>query len=95
VHWSATFDGGRLSTAEGPLRRGDIILLHFKPGLGLNLLALLQVIQAAGLHPAQLEDYIHSAPATTLPTTTVPKSPTAPPPTTAPVLPEGVGAPVG
>lgn len=80
VHWSATFDGGTLSTAGGPLRPGDIILLHFKPGLGINLSVLLDQIAAAGLRPARLADYVRSAPPTPAP---VPGAPA----TTAPAVP--------
>jgi peptidoglycan/xylan/chitin deacetylase (PgdA/CDA1 family) len=98
VHWSATYDAGTLATTGGPLRAGDIILLHFKPGLGLNLTALLAQIQAAGLHPAQLADYIRSAPKAGAPPAAVapapgPAVPTLPGPT--PTLPEGTGGVTG
>ena len=94
VHWSATFDAGTLSTMGGPLRPGDIILLHFKPGLGLGLQALLAQIQASGLRPAQLADYIRSAPPAPVPPIPTPGAP-APAPSTAPPLPEGDGAVTG
>ncbi len=78
LHWSAEADTGHIVTAEGPLRAGDIILMHFKPGLGLKLISVLQQIQATGLRPAQLNDYVISAP---------PAPPTpAPPVTTDPAI---------
>lgn len=73
VQWSATGDTGSIVTADGPLRAGDIILLHFKPGLGLRLRNILAQVAAAGLRPAQLADYLRSAPPAppAAPTTTV------------------------
>lgn len=76
VHWSAVADSGTIVTADGPLRPGDIILLHFKPGLGLKLRAVVAQASAAGLRPASLADYIASAP-----------RPTAPPPPPLPPTP--------
>lgn len=62
LEWSAVGDSGSLVMADGPLRAGDIILLHFKPGLGLKLRNILSQVQAAGLHPGRLADYLRSAP---------------------------------
>jgi peptidoglycan/xylan/chitin deacetylase (PgdA/CDA1 family) len=78
VHWSATADAGAIVTADGPLRAGDIILVHFKPDLGLKLEFVLAQIQAAGLRPARLADYLASAP---------PPPPSPPPETTVPAPP--------
>jgi peptidoglycan/xylan/chitin deacetylase (PgdA/CDA1 family) len=75
VHWSATYDSGQLATVGGPLRAGDIILLHFKPGLGWNLAGLLNQITAAGLRPAPLLDYIRSAPPAPVPAAPAPGTP--------------------
>lgn len=41
-----------------PVRRGDIILLHFDANLEADLQAALDAIAAAGLVPAWLEDYV-------------------------------------
>lgn len=41
-----------------PVRRGDIILLHFDASLEADLQGALDAIAAAGLAPAWLEDYI-------------------------------------
>lgn len=84
--WSAVGDSGNIVTAEGPLRAGDIILLHFKPGLGLRLRNIVSQIQAAGLRPARLIDYMRSAPPAppSAPTTSVvalPETGAAVPPT--------------
>lgn len=62
LHWSAVADSGSIVTADGPLRAGDIVLLHFRPGLVLRLYTVLTQIQAAGLRPASLSDYLDSAP---------------------------------
>lgn len=84
-HWSATADTGEIITAEGPLQAGDIILMHFKPDLGMKLRFVLAQIQAAGLRPARLQDYVASAPATApdaAPTAApAPAAPAAPAPT--------------
>lgn len=63
VHWTSTMADGVLSTQDGALLPGEVILLHFKPGLAVNLSVLLDQIAAAGLRPAQLADYISAAPA--------------------------------
>jgi len=94
LHWSAEADSGHIVTADGPLRAGDIILMHFKPGLGLKLISVLQQIQAAGLRPAQLNDYVISAPpAPVSPTPVVTTDPAVTTPTEAPPLPPPVAAP--
>ncbi len=84
VEWSATGDTGSIVTAEGPLRAGDIILLHFKPGLGLRLRNILSQVAAAGLRPAQLADYLRSAP---------PAPPSAPSTTVLPLPETGAAVP--
>ncbi len=94
LHWSAEADSGHIVTADGPLRAGDIILMHFKPGLGLKLISVLQQIQAAGLRPAQLNDYVISAPpAPVSPTPVVTTDPAVTTPTEAPPLPPPVAPP--
>jgi peptidoglycan/xylan/chitin deacetylase (PgdA/CDA1 family) len=63
MHWSATFEAGRLSLQEGTtLRPGEVILMHFKDTLASDLQILLDMIAAAGLRPASLIDYVHAAP---------------------------------
>ena len=51
------------ASATGPAavehRRGDIILMHFRPAFVEDFLAALRVIYEAGLAPALLEDYIN------------------------------------
>ncbi len=49
---------GVLRTQGGPLRAGDIILMHFRSDLRMNLEVALDAAQAAGLHPAALEQYL-------------------------------------
>jgi peptidoglycan/xylan/chitin deacetylase (PgdA/CDA1 family) len=55
----ATMNDGRLDVqGGGPLQPGDIILMHFRPDLRQNLEVALDAAQAAGLHPAPLEQYL-------------------------------------
>jgi peptidoglycan/xylan/chitin deacetylase (PgdA/CDA1 family) len=60
--WSATYDSGTLRLQEGPLRRGEIILMHFNDHLTQDLQLLMQEVEAAGLRPALLDDYLDAAP---------------------------------
>jgi len=53
--WSATMSGDRIETWDGkPLSPGEIVLLHWDPGLGHQLAALLTEIRALHLNPAPL-----------------------------------------
>jgi hypothetical protein len=53
--WSATMSGDRIQTWDGkPLSPGEIVLLHWVPGLGHQLTVLLTAIRAAHLNPAPL-----------------------------------------
>jgi peptidoglycan/xylan/chitin deacetylase (PgdA/CDA1 family) len=53
--WSATMSGDRIKTWDGkPLSPGEIVLLHWDPGLGRQLTALLAAIRARHLNPAPL-----------------------------------------
>jgi peptidoglycan/xylan/chitin deacetylase (PgdA/CDA1 family) len=55
VGWSATVGGAGVRTWDGkPLAPGDIVLLHWDPGLGRQLTKLLAVIHARHLHPMPL-----------------------------------------
>jgi peptidoglycan/xylan/chitin deacetylase (PgdA/CDA1 family) len=55
VGWSAVADGDGIHTWDGkPLRPGEIVLLHWVPGLGGQLTRLLAVIRARHLNPAPL-----------------------------------------
>jgi len=55
VMWSAEMAGGRLSTYDHrPLRAGEIVILHWVPGLYHNLSRLLHIAAARGLHPEPL-----------------------------------------
>jgi peptidoglycan/xylan/chitin deacetylase (PgdA/CDA1 family) len=55
VGWSATMDSDGLQTWDGrPLTAGEIVLLHWIPGLGQQLTRLLAVIRASHLHPMPL-----------------------------------------
>jgi peptidoglycan-N-acetylglucosamine deacetylase len=58
VSW--THDQTTWTTPPPPprLQRGDIVLLHFTPGLTADLERVLAAADAAGLKPARLRDYI-------------------------------------
>ncbi len=74
VLWDAKFSDHQFSLAHpGGLRAGDIVLMHWGPGLLQDLQTLFPIIQAAGLHPAPLQDYIGP---TATHTGTVPSGPT-------------------
>jgi len=62
VMWRATMNDGRLDVqGGGPLRAGDIILMHFRRDLRQNLEVALNAARAAGLQPAALEQYLTPA----------------------------------
>jgi peptidoglycan/xylan/chitin deacetylase (PgdA/CDA1 family) len=53
--WSATMSGDRIETWNGkPLSPGEIVILHWVPGLGDQLTALLAAIRAGHLNPTPL-----------------------------------------
>jgi len=53
--WSATMSGNRIQTWDGkPLRPGEIVILHWVPGLGHQLAVLLAAIRALHLNPTPL-----------------------------------------
>lgn len=57
VLWSASMYNGQLTTYDGrPLRAGEIVIFHWIPGLYNNLVQLLAIASAQGLHPAPLVD---------------------------------------
>lgn len=59
VLWSARYTGHRFELGHpGGLRPGDIILMHWGPGLMQDLQDLLPRLDAAGLRPAPLQDYL-------------------------------------
>ena len=53
--WSASMSGDTIHTWDGkPLRAGEIVILHWAPGLGRQFAALLAQISALHLHLAPL-----------------------------------------
>ena len=53
--WSATMSGDKIQTWNGkPLSPGEIVILHWVPGLGQQLTVLLKQIRAQHLNPAPL-----------------------------------------
>lgn len=62
VMWDATVNDGRVRYANGRLKPGSILLLHFVPDLERDLKAAVKAIRAAGLEPANLADYLPAVP---------------------------------
>jgi peptidoglycan/xylan/chitin deacetylase (PgdA/CDA1 family) len=61
VLWNVVIDQGKFSRATvGPLSAGDIVLLHWGPALHGDLQRLSDLMAAAGLHPALLENYLRA-----------------------------------
>jgi peptidoglycan/xylan/chitin deacetylase (PgdA/CDA1 family) len=61
-HWKETVHKGRVRYQEGrSVKRGDVILMHFRPAFPKDFIAALRAIHAAGLTPALLEHYIPQA----------------------------------
>ncbi len=60
VLWDATVHDGRVQFANGRLRPGSILLLHFTPDLARDLRAAVRAVRAAGLTPASLAEYLHA-----------------------------------
>ncbi|GIJ71049.1 polysaccharide deacetylase family protein [Virgisporangium ochraceum] len=62
LFWKETVNDGVVRFQEGAtVRRGDIILMHFRPRFVDDFIAALQAIKAAGLTPALLENYLPGA----------------------------------
>jgi peptidoglycan/xylan/chitin deacetylase (PgdA/CDA1 family) len=56
--WDAEMRSGHLSTAEHGLRAGDIVLLHWRPELYLELRVLFRYLNAHRLGVGSLEEYV-------------------------------------
>ena len=56
--WKVTVNGRVISTWGGPIRPGDIILMHYRGSLAISLEALSEELDRLGLHPADLADYL-------------------------------------
>lgn len=63
VLWEETVDGATIRYRHEPrLRPGDIVLLHFRPGLADELRRVVRRVEAVGLRVALLEDYLAAEP---------------------------------
>ena len=58
VTWRVRVNGSRIDTWGGPIRRGDIILLHYRADLALSLVSLRTELDRLGLRPAPLDEYL-------------------------------------
>lgn len=56
--WKVVVSDGRIATQGGPIRRGDIILLHYVKSLDKSLRVLDAKLQSLGLTPAPLGRYL-------------------------------------
>jgi peptidoglycan/xylan/chitin deacetylase (PgdA/CDA1 family) len=67
VLWNVTVNRGQLQRATpGALTSGDIILLHWGPGLASDLTVLAGVLDRSGLRSSLLENYLGPRPTTVL-----------------------------
>lgn len=63
VMWDAIMDGGKLTTYNGKaLVPGEIVLLHWLPGLGANLKSLMGILKEDNLGVASLSDALAGKP---------------------------------
>lgn len=63
VMWDAIMSNGRLTTYNGkPLAPGDIVLMHWLPGLGQDLETLLGILKQENLGVASLSDALDGRP---------------------------------
>lgn len=62
VMWKGTTNDGRVDLQEGVLQPGDILLLHWRADLLVNLQRVKALADARGLRIARLEDYLQAAP---------------------------------
>lgn len=56
--WKVVVSDGRITTQGGPIRRGDIILLHYVKSLDKSLRVLDAKLRSLGLTPAPLARYL-------------------------------------
>ena len=58
VLWNVVVSGSSISTWGTPIKRGDIILLHYRHDLDVSLRVLQKELDRLHLHPADLEQYL-------------------------------------
>lgn len=61
VLWSVSVNKGFIATHGGPIKTGDIILMHFREELYTDLQAVFAELDRLGLSVARLEDYLPAA----------------------------------
>lgn len=57
--WKVSLNGWVMTTWGGPIRAGDIILIHYVDSIGLSFKRLRREMESQGLRPAVLSDYIN------------------------------------
>lgn len=58
VMWDVVAGNGKIQFANGSLRRGDIVLLHFTPSLRTDLAKVMKLARQKGLRPAPLNAFL-------------------------------------
>ena len=58
IMWDVSADGKRFSTWGGPVKKGDIILMHWNANSLQTLKLILRKMKEQGLTPASLADYL-------------------------------------
>ena len=85
VLWSVVVDGHNVTTRGGPIRAGDIILLHYRKNLLAGVQTVIDQAHRRGLRFAHLEDYLLSHPPPQPRPTPSEPPPEPPPPSCAPL----------
>lgn len=57
--WKVSMNGWVMTTWGGPIRAGDIVLVHYVDSIGLSFKRLRREMESQGLRPAILTDYIN------------------------------------
>jgi len=85
VLWSVVVDGHNVTTRGGPIRAGDIILLHYRKNLLAGVQTVIDQAHRRGLRFAHLEDYLVAHPPPEPRPTPSEPPPEPPPPSCAPL----------
>ena len=77
--WDAEIEDSKLTTRSGkPLKPGDIVLLHWVPGLNQEMSMLINVLQKNNFEAADLSQALNGEPLTNI-STIKPVAPAVPP----------------
>lgn len=59
--WKVSMNGWVITTWGGPIKAGDIVLIHYVDSIGLSFKRLRREMEAQGLRPAILSDYLEDS----------------------------------